>query len=96
MRELLPLSPPPSPLSLLYLWELINLLQALFDLEPSPVARDPVHHGHHGLLDHFPVDEALQDLGDLQAVLSIAGSELLNLKHEACWAGAQSLTLVAI
>lgn len=66
---------------LLYLGELINLLQPFLYLEPSPVARDPVHHSHHGLFDHLPADEALQDLGNLQTTLRISRTELLHLKH---------------
>lgn len=77
MREA-PIHHPPL---LLYLGELINLLQSFLYLEAPPVACDPVHHSHHGLLDHFPADEALQNLGNLQTARCIPRSELLHLKH---------------
>lgn len=67
------------PPQLPHLGELINLLQPLLDLQASPVARDSVHHGHDGLFDHLPADEALQDLGDLQAATRIPHTELLHL-----------------
>lgn len=71
----------PHPPALLYLRELINLLQSFLYLEPSPVACDPVHYSHHGLFHHLPVDEALQNLSDLDAIHRIACSQLLHLKH---------------
>lgn len=71
----------PNPL-LPYLGKVFNLFQPFFDLEASPVARDPVHHGHHRLFDHLPADEALQHLGDLQTISGIPSSQLLHLRGQ--------------
>lgn len=65
-----------------YLGEIINLLQPLLNLQTTPVARDPVHHGHYRLLDHLAADEAVQHLGDLHPFLSIPRPELLHLGEQ--------------
>lgn len=69
---------PSAPL--LYLRELIDLLQSFLYLKAPSVARDPVHHSHDGLFDHLPADKALQHLSDLQAALRITHPQLFHLK----------------
>lgn len=73
---------PEAPTLPPYLREVFYLLQPLLDLEAAPVARHAVHHGHHRLLDHLPADEALQHLGDLQAVFGVSSSQLLHLRGQ--------------
>lgn len=65
----------------LYLREIIDLLQSFLYLKAPSVACDPIHYSHHGLFDHLPADEALQDLSYLQAALRITHSQLFHLKY---------------
>lgn len=70
---------PSAPL--LYLGELIDLLQSFLYLKASSIACDPIHDSHNGLFDHLPADEALQDLSYLQATLGITRPQLFHLKY---------------
>ena len=62
-----------------HLGEVAELPQAPLDLQAAPVAGDPVHHGHHRLLDHLAADEALEHLGDPHAPLGVLPAEHLDL-----------------
>lgn len=62
-----------------HLREVAEFAQTLLYLQAPTIARNPIHHGHHGLLHHLTGDEALQHLGHLQALLGVLLAELLHL-----------------
>lgn len=62
-----------------YHGEAFGLPEPLLDLQAAPVPCHAIHDGHHSLLHHLAVDEALQDQSDLLTLLCIAGAELLYL-----------------
>lgn len=62
-----------------HLRKVVGLTQAPLDLQAASEACDAIDHSHDCLLYHLSVDEALQDLGYLHALLSVLLAKHLNL-----------------
>lgn len=70
-----------------HLGEVVDLPESLLDLQAAPVAGDPVHYGHHRLLDHLAADETLQHLGYLHTLFGVLPAEHLHLLEQGSVSG---------